>query len=311
MSQSTIDMAAPAVDSKLVHEAIAQLAREASIEINVQDTPELHDAQKLLPAGTRIYVSHLPKQTWQATVDACRAVRAAGFDPAPHVPVRLLTDAATLDGLLGDFVAQAQVRDLLLISGDYPDTVGPFSTAAQVMRTGLLAKHGLSNLSVAGHPEGHPKVAVEEVRRAAVEKASIAQETGMALTFLTQFFFEHQPFLSWVDEMRKQGVKARLVGGLAGPAGLATLFKFAVRCGAGPSIRALGARPTSLMKLIGDRGPESVLRGLAEARVVGTSDFDGIHLFCFGGFIKTSEWLHAVAAGRFKLDDKGGFEIKR
>lgn len=311
MSQSTIDMAAPAVDSKLVHEAIAQLAREASIEINVQDTPELHDAQKLLPAGTRIYVSHLPKQTWQATVDACRAVRAAGFDPAPHVPVRLLTDAATLDGLLGDFVAQAQVRDLLLISGDYPDTVGPFSTAAQVMRTGLLAKHGLSNLSVAGHPEGHPKVAVEEVRRAAVEKASIAQETGMALTFLTQFFFEHQPFLSWVDEMRKQGVKARLVGGLAGPAGLATLFKFAVRCGAGPSIRALGARPTSLMKLIGDRGPESVLRGLAEAQAAGTSDFDGIHLFCFGGFIKTSEWLHAVAAGRFKLDDKGGFEIKR
>jgi len=311
MSQSTPDMAAPTVDSKQVHETIAQLAREASIEINVQDVPHLHAAQKFLSAGTRIYVSHLPKQTWQATVDACRAVRAAGFDPAPHLPARLLPDAEALDRLLGDFVSQAQVRDLLLISGDYPDAVGPFSTTADVMRTGLLAKHGVSNLSVAGHPEGHPKVAVEEIRRAEVEKASIAQQSGLSLTFLTQFFFEHQPFLSWVGDMRKQGVKARIIGGLAGPAGLATLFKFAVRCGAGPSIRALGARPTSLMKLVGDRGPENVLRGLAEARVAGTTDFSGIHLFCFGGFLKTSEWLHAVAAGRFKLDDKGGFEVKR
>lgn len=311
MSQSTLDTAAPAGDIEKLHDTIVQLAREASIEINVQDVPHLQDAQKFLPAGTRIYVSHLPKQMWQATVDACRAVRAAGFDPAPHVPVRLLPDAPTLDQLLGDFAAQAQVRELLLISGDYADVLGPFAATTDVMRTGLLAKHGMSNLSVAGHPEGHPKVAVAEIRRAEGEKASLAQQAGVKLTFLTQFFFEHQPFLNWVGDMRKQGIEARIVGSLAGPAGLATLFKFAVRCGAGPSVRALGARPTSLLKLVGDRGPENVLRGLAEARAAGTTDFDGIHLFCFGGFLKTSEWLHAVAAGRFKLDDKGGFEVRR
>lgn len=311
MSQSTTDMAAPVLDTRQVHEAIVQLAREASIEINVQDVPHLGAAKKFLTAGTRVYVSHLPKQSWQATVDACRAVRAAGFEPTPHVPVRLLSDAESFDRLLGDFVSQAQVRDLLLISGDYADAVGPFMQVAQVMRTGLLAQHGLSNVSVAGHPEGHPKVALEEIRRAEAEKAATAQRLGLNLTFATQFFFEHEPFLAWVADMRKRGVQSRMVGGLAGPAGLATLFKFAVRCGAGPSIRALGARPTSLMKLVGDRGPEAVLRGLAEARVAGTSDFSGIHMFCFGGFLKTSEWLHAVAEGRFKLDDKGGFDVKR
>ena len=65
------------------------------------------------------------------------------------------------------------------------------------------------------------------------------------------------------------------------------------------------------MKLVGERGPEPVVRGLAEAKVAGTTDFAGIHLFCFGGFLKTCEWLHAVAEGRFKLDDRGGFEVKR
>lgn len=302
---------AAALDDNKVHATIVQLAREASIEINVQDVPHLRDAQRFLTPGKRIYVSHLPRQTWQATVDACREVRAAGFDPAPHVPVRLLPDEATFDRLLADFTGQARVRDLLLIAGDYPDAAGPYSRVSEVLRTGLLARHGIGDLSVAGHPEGHPKVTAEEVRRAAGEKFALARQAGLNLTFLTQFFFEHQPFLSWVDELRGQGVKARIIGGLAGPANLATLFKFAVRCGAGPSIRALGAKPTSLMKLVGERGPEAVLRGLAAARVTGSTDFDGIHLFCFGGFLKTSEWLHAVAEGRFRLDEREGFVVKK
>ena len=299
------------LDRQRLHDAIVQLARAASIEINVQDAPHLQDARRFLPAGTRVFVSHLPKQAWQATLEACKAVRAAGFEPVPHVPVRLLPDAATFDTLLGDFVAQAQVQDLLLISGDYPRAEGPFGAVAAALRTGLLAKHGIGNVSVAGHPEGHPKVAAEEIRRSEIEKATLGEQAGLQLSLVTQFFFEHQPFLNWVDELRKQGVKSRIVGGLAGPASLTTLFKFAVRCGAGPSIRALGARPTSLMKLVGDRGPETVVRGLAEAKAAGTSDFTGIHLFCFGGFLKTCQWLHAVAQGNFTFDDRGGFEVRK
>lgn len=311
MIQHTQDTAVSVLDRNHVHAAIVQLAREASIEANVQDAAHLQEAREFLPAGKRIFVSHLPRQTWQATVSACKAVRAAGFEPVPHVPVRLLPNLEAFDKLLDDFVAQAQLQDLLLIAGDYPRAEGPFSTVADAMRTGLLNEHGIANLCVAGHPEGHPKVAVEEIRRAEVEKATLAQQSGLQLALVTQFFFEHPPFLNWVDEMRRKGVKARLVGGLAGPASLTTLFKFAVRCGAGPSIRALGARPTSLMKLIGERGPETVMRGLAEAKVAGITDFAGVHLFCFGGFLKTCEWLHAVAEGRFKFDDRGGFEVKR
>jgi methylenetetrahydrofolate reductase (NADPH) len=152
-------------------------------------------------------------------------------------------------------------------------------------------------------------VALDEVRRAELEKATLAATAGLDVALVTQFFFEHTPFLQWVGELRSQGVRARIVGGLAGPAGLATLFRFAMRCGAGPSVRALGARPTSLMKLIGDRGPEDVVRGLAEARSSGESDFTGIHMFCFGGFLRTCEWLNNVANGRFKLNDKAGFTV--
>ena len=288
---------------------IVQLARDASIEINVQDIPQLPASRAFLPPGKKIYVSHLPKQTWQDTATACRAVREAGFDPVPHLPARLIADAGMLDRTLADLVSSAGVAEILLVAGDYAKAVGPYSAVRDILRSGALEKHGLKRLSVAGHPEGHPKVALDELRHAELEKVVFATEAGLEVTLLTQFFFEHSPFLEWVSMLRSRGIHARTVGGLAGPAGLATLFKFALRCGVGPSIRALGARPTSLMKLIGDHGPEHVIRGLAQARSAGESDFNGIHLFCFGGYLRTCEWLHRVANGQFRLNGSSGFDV--
>jgi len=302
MTQRQVEkMAASQIDP----EAIAQLARECSIEINVQDVRDLEASRALLPAGKKVYVSHLPKQTWRQTLDACHAVSAVGFDPVPHIPVRLLDTERALDSFLADAARSANVREVLLIAGDYPHPAGPYASVADVLRTGKIGEHGFSRVSLAGHPEGHPKVPVAEIRRAEREKAQLAQSLGLETTLLTQFFFEAQPFLDWASQLRFDGVGVRLVGGLSGPANIATLFRFAMRCGVGPSIRALGAKPTSLMKLIGEHGPEVVMRELATARGTHAGLFDGVHFFCFGGFLRTCEWLQRVAAGRFELEEKG------
>ena len=290
-------------------EWIARLARECSIEMNVQDVPDLEPSREFLPAGKKVYVSHLPKQTWGQTLAACRAVTEAGFDPVPHVPVRLLPNERTLDDLLEQAVNQSGVQEVLLIAGDYPHPAGPYSTVAEVLKQGKLGRHGLRKISLAGHPEGHPKAPLTEIRRAEREKAQLAESAGIPTTFLTQFFFEAQPFLDWASELRTNGVNARLVAGLAGPASVATLFRYAVRCGVGPSIRALGAKPSSLVKLIGDHGPEHVIRDLAGAKATHDGVFDGIHLFCFGGFLRTCAWLKRVSDGNFKLDDQRGFVV--
>ena len=79
---------------------VAQLARDASIELNVQDLKDLEASRSFLLPGKRMYVSHLPKQRWEETLQACAKVSAAGFDPIPHIPVRLVEDEATLDRIL-------------------------------------------------------------------------------------------------------------------------------------------------------------------------------------------------------------------
>jgi methylenetetrahydrofolate reductase (NADPH) len=294
----------PTAQTRLVS-AISGLAREASIELNVHDVGHLGASRGLLSPGTRIYVSFLPNQTWQQSVDTCKTVREHGFEPVPHLPARLIPDRATLSSTLKALVMHAEVRELLLIAGDYDSALGPFSSVADVLRTGAVEASGMRRVSIAGHPEGHPKVPLESVREAELEKAELLAQAGLEARYVTQFFFEAAPFIEWLRYLRAQGVRATAVPGLAGPARLSTLFKFALRCGAGPSIRALGARPSSFIKLLGDHGPEGVVRHLAQARIDGLTDFSGMHLFCFGGFLRSCEWLHAIAAGRLQLTDAG------
>jgi methylenetetrahydrofolate reductase (NADPH) len=297
------------VSSDALVDMIARLLRTASIEINVQDVVHLAASEALLAPDMRVYVSHLPKQRWRDTTAACRAVREAGFEPVPHVPVRLLPDAATLDRALSALVGTAQIREALLIAGDYAQSLGPYGAVVDVLRSGMLEQHGLERISVAGHSEGHPTIALEQVRAAEREKVALAAHAGLGLTFLTQFFFEPAPFLAWVGDLRARGIDARVVAGLAGSAGLATLFKFATHCDVGPSIRALGARPSSFLRIAGERGPQRVIRGLARALAAGQTDFAGIHFFCFGGFLRTCQWLDRVANRHIILDAEGGFDI--
>jgi methylenetetrahydrofolate reductase (NADPH) len=284
----------------LLEPTIARLAREASLEIHVQDAVHLKAGQSLLAPGKKLFISHLPKQTWEDTAAMCRAVAQAGFDPVPHLPVRLVADASMLDRILDNFVRSGHVREILLISGDYATPVGPFSNVSQVLSGGALAKHGITRISIAGHPEGHPVVALDEIRRAEREKVRLALAAHLEVTLVTQFFFESAPFFEWVRDLRAHGVRARVAGGLAGPASLATLFRFAKRCGVGPSVRALGARPASLLQLVGDHGPDRVLGELAQSLDNGQVDFSGIHLFSFGGFLRTCEWLQTTGMSASK-----------
>ena len=96
----------------------------------------------------------------------------------------------------------------------------------------------------------------------------------------------------------------------AGPAKLATLLRYAVRCGVGPSIKALGSRPGTFTKLLGEQGPEHLLTELAEDTIEHPLSFQGIHLFCFGGYLRTCRWLHCVATGEFQVTATGDLLVR-
>src|SRR5208282_2136493 len=233
-----------------VKASIMELARDASIEVNVQELKDIEASCSFLGHGRKVYISFPPKQTWADTEAVCRAVSQAGLDPVPHIPVRLLVDAQDLERVIGRLVAQGRAEEVLLLSGDYPNALGPYSRVEDVLSTGVLVKYGLRRVSFAAHPEGHPKVPLGEIRRAERAKVLGATASGLSVSLVTQFLFEPEPFFAWAKQLNDVHVHARLIAGLAGPARLSTLFKFALRCGVGSSLRALGAHPTALTKLL-------------------------------------------------------------
>jgi methylenetetrahydrofolate reductase (NADPH) len=283
--------------------AIVRLCRNASLEMTYHDVGHLNECRALLGRGGRIYVSHLPQQSWEQSVAAAIEVQEAGFIPVPHVPARHLANAEQLDQLLGQLTSKAGVQQLLLIAGDR-EPVGSFASSGDVLRTGLLQRHEIRRISVAGHPEGHPQVANEELQAAQVDKAQLAANAGIELGFVTQFAFDAEPIVQWSNDLRSRGLRNPIHIGLAGPAKLTTLVQYALRCGVGPSVKALSGRAASFGRLLGQQGPEALVRKLAQARERGL-EIDGIHLFSFGGLARTCKWIRAVEDGRFSPDDAG------
>jgi len=286
--------------------AIRELGANGSVEMSVHDVAALAECGALLPAGAQVFLSRLPKQTWQETIAGAGAIHAAGFEAVPHVPVRALEGEKELRWLVEGLAAQ-HVQHVLLIAGDVPQATPAYGATIDVLRTGLLEQHGIRRVSVAGHPEGHPRVGADELRAAELQKYRHAKEAGLDLTFVTQFAFDSQPILRWASQLRASGIDSPVRAGLAGPAKLTTLLKYAVRCGVGASLRALGERASGFGRLMSEDGPEQLVRELANAE--GRVALASIHLFSFGGLLRTCRWLCAVREGRFALDDGGSFRV--
>jgi methylenetetrahydrofolate reductase (NADPH) len=99
--------------------------------------------------------------------------------------------------------------------------------------------------------------------------------------------------------------------GMAGPAGVATLLRYAARCGVKASA-AGAARHAGLVKhLFGGATPDAIIRTLAEAGSNGRLGDIAAHFFSFGGVDTTARWAAAAAAGRIALDPKDGFAVAR
>jgi methylenetetrahydrofolate reductase (NADPH) len=291
---------------------IRALIQNASIEMTCKDTGDLAEAATLVPRGTDIFIALFPNQTWDDLTAAAKAVREAGLNPVPHVPARRVKDQAEVAEIGRKLCSVAGATKMLLIAGDMPAPEGAFDSTIGILESGELTKAGMKSICMAGHPEGHPHMTVDQQRQYEARKVALAKEQGFDLTFMTQVCFESDPIIQWEKLLRANGIVTPVRAGLAGPAGIKTLLRFAKICGAGASMRALTSGKASLVgALLRDSGPEEVVTQIAASQGSGASKFAGVHMFAFGGFLKTTKWVAAVQAGRFTVNDKDGdFEVK-
>jgi methylenetetrahydrofolate reductase (NADPH) len=290
-----------------LHAAIAALAAQASIEASARNVADVDDYAGIVPAGTDVFVTWLPRMPYHHLVSVARRLRQVGMSPVPHVTPRQLASREAAEDFLGRLRDEARVTRVLLVAGDAEAPVGPYESSAAFLETGLLEAHGIRSVGIAGYPEGHPRIP-EATLAAALERKIESAAARHDLFVVSQFCFDGQPILDWLARLRARGVAAPVRVGVAGPATVRALLNYAVRCGIGNSIRALRRQAISLPRLLAEHGPDRVVRRLAEGGAgLGIA---GLHCFPFGGFARSARWLGAVAAGRFVPDDaQGGFGV--
>ena len=275
--------------------------------------PKAADADALKaesPAGTRVYLSALPNRSLDELADQVLLIRKAGLEPVPHVAVRNLQSRDEIVRLLTRVQREAQVTHLLVIGGDRSDAVGPFATSLDLIESGLLQRHGIRHVGLAGHPEGHPRVSGDVLDRALRAKIDAAEQSGLTADIVTQFSFDGDAIVAWVRRLRDYGIENPVRVGLAGPTNLTTLLRYAQRCGVKASASGL-ARHAGLMKhLFGVSAPDGLVRSLADASTHGTLGDIAAHFFSFGGIGATARWTAHAAQGRFTLDGESGFSVE-
>jgi methylenetetrahydrofolate reductase (NADPH) len=289
---------------------IQELVKGYSIETTVREGQRVERFGDLVPAGTCIYIAHVPGTDPNDTVALAGRLRAEGMQPVPHVVGRRIANLAAVDDFLGRLAA-AGVQQILVVAGDVSTPEGELTSGLEILESGLVEKHGFRRIGVAGHPEGHRDVADAVLGDALRRKNAYAQRTGAHVYIVTQFTFSADPIVAWERARRDDIGQLPVIVGLPGLASTKTLLKYAMDCGVGASLQAFSKRAASLTKLLTVSTPDDIVVGLARHKAQSPeSPLAGVHFFPFGGLKRTAEWANKLAAGDFELtDDQLGLRV--
>jgi methylenetetrahydrofolate reductase (NADPH) len=274
----------------------AALIGDCSIELSPRDEFAGEALRKLLAPGTSVFVNHPSSVTHHDIVAACARLHRAGFVPVPHVAARRLASFTQAGDFLQRAAGEAGVDRVLLIGGD-DSPVGPFKSGLDLLATGLIERHGIGQVAFGGYPEGHPAIDAQTLDAALRAKVALARQGGLAVSLVTQFGFEAEPILRWIAAQRAPGVDCPVHVGVAGPANVATLAKFAIRCGIGASLRALARGHTAFARILVEAGPDALIGDLVAGENAPAA-IAGLHVFTFGGVRRAAEWIRAAETCR-------------
>ena len=265
-----------------------------SIEVMPRTASKIDDFRPLLPKGTRVYIAHIEGTPIEEMVATAKRLREEGFEPMPHFPARIIKDEATLNDWVTRYKGEAGVHQALLLGGGVKHPAGDFDNSMQLIES--RAFNGFSRLHIAGHPEGNRDIDADGGDRVVMEalrwKQAYSERTDADMAIVTQFAFEAKPIIAWADHLAANGIHMPIHIGVAGPAKLQTLLKFAIACGVGPSLRVLQKRAKDVTKLLMPFEPTELVAELAAHKAANPNfGIEAVHFFPLGGITTNATWI--------------------
>ncbi|WP_299814768.1 methylenetetrahydrofolate reductase [uncultured Roseibium sp.] len=263
----------------------------ASTEMSPRQVVEKTELLAYIPAGTQVYVTDLGNAPEDMIVAAARTLSENNLIAVPHMAARRYPSFEAFETRIKRLTREAGVTEVLAIAGE-AETPGPLTSSVDMLESGLFDRLGIRKIAVAGHPEGAPDISPEVIRSFLSRKHEIAVNSDAEFRIVTQFGFDPHRVSLWLDELRAWGNRFPVHVGVAGPAKMTTLLKYAAFAGVENSLNFLKKRGGAVVSMLAGYDPETMVDPL-EIRLVSQPECQlaQIHVYPFGGIEKTSNWL--------------------
>ncbi|WP_428650491.1 methylenetetrahydrofolate reductase [Roseibium sp.] len=272
----------------------------ASTEMSPKQVVEKTELLAHIPAGTQVYVTDLGNASEDTIVAAARTLRDNKLVAVPHMAARRYPSYEAFERRITRLTQEAGATEVLCIAGE-AEKAGPLTSSVALLESGLFDKLGIRKIAVAGHPEGAPDIKPDVIEAFLKRKHELARESDAEFRLVTQFGFDPHRVSLWLDELRAWGNEFPVHIGVAGPAKMTTLLKFAAFAGVENSLKFLKKRGGAVVSMLSGYNPDTMVDPL-ENRVMSQPQcqLTQIHVYPFGGIEKTSNWLHGRGSWSFR-----------
>lgn len=289
--------------------AIVNLAQGFSLETTPRQAEKVADFGAILPRGSRVFIAFIQGEQPASILALAERLLAEGMVPVPHIAARNLASAGEFERFARDLHGVG-VRQALLLAGGASQPAGRLTSSLELLGSGVIEGLGFEQVFVAGHPEGHADVAPGELAAALVAKNEWARRTGVPAAIVTQFGFDGAAILAWAEAIGAAGNRLPIRVGVAGPASLTSLLKYAKMCGVNASVNMLAKAGGRLIQLVGQSTPDGLITDLATQRQGWAELVRDLHFYPFGGFERTANWATQLSRGAITLHGRHeGFTV--
>ena len=201
--------------------------------------PKDEDAKTKLHETTRELATLQPKyfsvtygaggSTQAGTYETVKWIKEQGLDAAPHISCVGATRASIVDHLKA--YRALGIKRIVALGGDLPSgmaSAGEFRYAWQLVELIRKESSDWFHIEVADYPEMHPRAASFEDDLKHFKQKIAAGANGA----LTQYFYNVEAYLRFVNECEKLGLTLPIVPGIMPITNYKQLARFSDACGA-------------------------------------------------------------------------------
>ncbi|HNH65128.1 MAG TPA: methylenetetrahydrofolate reductase, partial [Thauera aminoaromatica] len=167
--------------------------------------------------------------TRERTFATVKEIAAAGHEAAPHLSC-VGSSRDSIREILQEYAA-AGIRRIVALRGDLPSgagAAGEFRYASELVEFIRSETGDRFRIEVAAYPEWHPQAKSPKDDLAAFKRKV---EAG-ADSAITQYFYNLDAYLNFVDAVRRMGVDVPIVPGIMPIGSFSKLARFSDACGA-------------------------------------------------------------------------------